>query len=844
MSRPLRIVHLAATPNGAPWMIALMREQRRRGHDVSAVIAGGDGSIAPTLEADGLPYQTLDLGFAASSLAVSAGRLAAIVRLLRRLRADVVHTHLFPSIVMGRLASWLADVPLRFSMIPGTYCLESPGLQDLETGTAWADTKVIATCEETRSLYVAGGIEREHVEMIPYGIEDDRFDPTRADGARVRREIGIEEGQLLVGLVAYFYPPAPDSPFAPPQLVGRDVKGHDVLLRAIPDVLARVPAARFVFVGGGWGDAGSAYAAQLRREAGRLGVASVVRFAGDRRDVPDVLAALDVALQCSLSENLGGSIEALVMGRPFVATRVGGLTDSTHHEETGLLVPPDDPRALANAIVRLLEDRALAARLGAAGRRLMLERFTVGYTGDRLDDLYERNRHALERPRYRWSTTLARIPRVLACAARLAVKVKAVAWSWRVPRRADHAKIRVAEIAAVSEGCYWLDDFCASLNERGYEAAAIVDWFPGSVAPRLAARGVRTLKTPLVFGRSLDRSRIASYLVRLPLATLRLARLLRREQIDIVHSHIFSSIVMARVASWIAGVPHVAMVPGPRHLEAPLTRAVDRLTCGLDAVTVAGCEWTRSLYQKEGVDPRRVEVIFYGVDAKRFDPARCDGARVRRELGLATDAPVAGLVAHFYPPLRGPQAPAPTRGVGIKGHEHFLSAARRILKDIPSARFLVVGGAMNPEGEAYRSRLVAACADEPRIVFTGHREDVPDVLAALDVAVQCSLTENLGGTVEALLLARGVVCTRVGGMPEAVIDGRTGLVVPPGDPESLAAAIKRLLLDRREATALGQQGRAFMLERFTLTRTIDDLDELFARLGRKGAPGPQVAVRS
>jgi glycosyltransferase involved in cell wall biosynthesis len=389
---------------------------------------------------------------------------------------------------------------------------------------------------------------------------------------------------------------------------------------------------------------------------------------------------------------------------------------------------------------------------------------------------------------------------------------------------------------AVSEGCYWLDDLCASLDERGYEVTAIVDSFPGSVVPRLAARGVRTRPTQMVFGRGRDRIRIASYLVRAPLAILRLARLLRRERIEIVHSHIFSSIVMARIASWIAGVPHVAMVPGPRHLEARLTRAVDRLTCGLDVATIAGCEWTRGLYRKEGIKPRRVEVVFYGADAERFDPARYGGHRVRRDLGLDDDVLLVGLVAHFYPPQHGYQAPLATRGIGLKGHEHFLSSARQVLKEVPSARFLVVGGALSPEGEAYRQRLAASCADEPRIVFTGHREDVPAVLAALDVAVQCSLTESLGGTIEALLLERPVVCTRVGGMPEAVVDGQTGLVVPPADPEALAAAITRLLLNRDEAAALGRRGRAFMLERFTLARTIGDLDDLFKGL-RRSVPG-------
>jgi hypothetical protein len=129
----------------------------------------------------------------------------------------------------------------------------------------------------------------------------------------------------------------------------------------------------------------------MRALAARMGLADAVVFTGERSDMPDMLAASDVAIHCSRSENVGGSIEALMMGRPFVATRVGGLVDTTIHERTGLLVPPDDPEALAAAIVRLLQDPSLSRRLGDAGRRLMLDRFTVRRTVDDLSGFFNRD---------------------------------------------------------------------------------------------------------------------------------------------------------------------------------------------------------------------------------------------------------------------------------------------------------------------------------------------------------------------------------------------------------------------------------------------------------------------
>ena len=191
----------------------------------------------------------------------------------------------------------------------------------------------------------------------------------------------------LIGIVAYFYPPPMPGPEVSPRLAGRGIKGHDILLRALPRVLARLPRAHVAFVGDGWGPPGVAYQEEMKALAASLGVSHAVTFTGHRTDIADVLAGVDVAVQCSRSENLGGAIEALLMGAPLVVTRVGGLIDAVHDGETGLVVPPDDPAALADAIVQLASDRPFARRLGAAGRALMLDRFTMARTADDVDAL-------------------------------------------------------------------------------------------------------------------------------------------------------------------------------------------------------------------------------------------------------------------------------------------------------------------------------------------------------------------------------------------------------------------------------------------------------------------------
>jgi glycosyltransferase involved in cell wall biosynthesis len=190
-----------------------------------------------------------------------------------------------------------------------------------------------------------------------------------------------------VGQVAWFYPVL-TPPIAPPGMEGRGIKGHEDLLAAARIVLDRRPDVRFLVVGDGFGELGARHFEHIRRLAAELGVADSVIFAGRRTDLVDVLAAIDVSVQASLSENYGGTIESLLMQRPTVATDAGGMPEVVIDEQTGLLVPVRDPEALAEAILRLVENPELARRLGENGRARMIERHTIQHTIDAVIEAY------------------------------------------------------------------------------------------------------------------------------------------------------------------------------------------------------------------------------------------------------------------------------------------------------------------------------------------------------------------------------------------------------------------------------------------------------------------------
>jgi glycosyltransferase involved in cell wall biosynthesis len=392
----LKIIHVAATATGAPWMIAMMREQKRLGHDVAAIIPGRDGGIGAQLDALGIPCHVaaVDILFEHPAVTKKIITLLRLARLMRKLRPDVVHSHIINSVVTARLASWIADVPMHLGGNIHPHSMDSDVLRPIEVGTSFCDTATIASSMYTRDLMLRHGIPPEQLELIYYAVDQSGHDPALADGSRVREELGIAADAPVIGMIAYFYPPTNTAGLLPEQLVGRGIKGHEVLIRAVPNVLKSFPEAKFILVGRGWGAGGPKYEQELKELVHNLGVSHAVLFPGERSDVPDLLAAFDISVQCSLSDNLAGSVEALLMARPLVVSDIAGFADTVLHEETGLLVPVDNPPALAEALKRLLGDRALGQRLGENGRRLMLEQFTLARSVADVEELLARRRTA------------------------------------------------------------------------------------------------------------------------------------------------------------------------------------------------------------------------------------------------------------------------------------------------------------------------------------------------------------------------------------------------------------------------------------------------------------------
>lgn len=389
-ARKIRVCHIVATTEGAVWAFEQVRDLRDRyGYDVSVILNGSTGSLVDRFQRAGIPVLTSDFDFLGTGdLRALPRKIWSLRKLLERERFDVVQTHLFHSMVIGRLASWLADVPVRLSMVAGPFHLEAYTPRWIDGSTQWMETALIPSCEYSRRLYLSMGVAPERLHVIYYGPDEANFDPAKHVARDFRAEYGWPADTPLIGMVAYFYAELGINRWTPPAVQGRSVKCQADLVMAMPAILQEFPNAKLLLVGKGWEEGGRQYHAKVRALVDELGLGEQVRFTDYVESVPPALKSFDVVVQASRSENLGGTIEGLLMECPMVVTKVGGLVESVLDGETGVQVAPADPQDLARGIKSLLRDRELARRLSQRGRRFMLERFSLRRTVDDEDALY------------------------------------------------------------------------------------------------------------------------------------------------------------------------------------------------------------------------------------------------------------------------------------------------------------------------------------------------------------------------------------------------------------------------------------------------------------------------
>jgi glycosyltransferase involved in cell wall biosynthesis len=238
-------------------------------------------------------------------------------------------------------------------------------------------------------------------------------------------------------------------------------------------------------------------------------------------------------------------------------------------------------------------------------------------------------------------------------------------------------------------------------------------------------------------------------------------------------------------------------------------------------------EHGRFLVERERLPEEKVRVIPNGVDVGHFSFDATAPAAIRQQLGVAGDTPLCGIVAALRPE---------------KNHELFLKVARRVHEQIPSTHFLVVGD--GPRRLTLQA-LAAASPIASRIHFLGTREDVPQILSALNVFLLTSDNEaNPVSILEALSVQVPVVATCVGSVPATVRPGITGRLAPAGDVNLLAGHVVELLRDAQLARDLGAAGRREVVAHWSLDRMVRGYEQLIWEIYRRKGPGPKTAQQT
>jgi glycosyltransferase involved in cell wall biosynthesis len=299
-------------------------------------------------------------------------------------------------------------------------------------------------------------------------------------------------------------------------------------------------------------------------------------------------------------------------------------------------------------------------------------------------------------------------------------------------------------------------------------------------------------------------------------AGLQIRRLIKKFNYNIIHSHTSHAHSLAFLASIGTGITRL------------VTRRVDFSIFRHSFLKLSGIKYRfmadyyiaiskkiKEVLVNDGVSDRRIFVAYSGIDPQRFMQAT--GGRLLSEFDIKENQPVVINVAHL---------------AGHKGQVYLVQAIPRVLAKLPDARFFIVGqGELMDELKETASKLGLKHA----LVFTGFRDDVADFYKIADLYVMSSVQEGLGTAVlDALALAKPVVATHCGGLPEIIHDGKTGRLVAPADPEALAQGIVDMLTRVEAAKSMAKEGQSMVQKSFSIDAMVDNNIEIYKKVLANG----------
>jgi len=296
-------------------------------------------------------------------------QIAKLVKLAKREKVDIIHTFFEKSDVMGWLTARLAGIPVWITSWRDLGFKRKKIYKKIFKLTAKNCSMCVANCYAIKKEVIEReNLPDEKIVVIHNGLDISQY-AGPLNGNYLRTELHLKHDVPIVGMIA-------DINF--------EIKGHRFFIEAAKRILAQAPNVEFILVGDG------ALRQQYEKLSEELGVRQKIHFLGKRGDIPVILSSIKVSVLCSTSEGFSNVIlESMAAGKAVVATNIGGNPELVTDDVTGFLVPPADSKALANAIINLLHEPNKAVMMGAEGRKIVRERFTIEAMIKSYENLYQ-----------------------------------------------------------------------------------------------------------------------------------------------------------------------------------------------------------------------------------------------------------------------------------------------------------------------------------------------------------------------------------------------------------------------------------------------------------------------
>jgi glycosyltransferase involved in cell wall biosynthesis len=384
--------------------------------------------------------------------------------------------------------------------------------------------------------------------------------------------------------------------------------------------------------------------------------------------------------------------------------------------------------------------------------------------------------------------------------------------------------MKILHIVKTATGATWVYHQVRVLRSLGFEIVVALPSATAGLAPKYQEAGATVV--PI----NLDVPTRHPWQIPAVLKSCR--TLVQSVRPDIIHTHHVGTTLVVRAALGKSSpIPRVFQVPGTLHLEHPFFAHLETSLAGPRDHWIAACRWTQRKYHQLGIPSQRVSLSYIGTDLNAFTRTRRNV--LRRELGLAPNTPLVGMVCYMYAPKR-----FLGQTVGLKGHEDFIAAFPIAKKQLPDLHGVIIGGAWNGATDYEKNlRQLGNRACNGYLTFVGTRYDVPTIYPDVDLAVVPSHSENVPhAAIEALLSGVPVVTTNVGGLPDIVQEGVSGKLVPPRNPRAIATAIVDSLQHRQEALHMTSKGHEMARHLFDVERTTREVAQIYGKLATEVPP--------